>query len=140
MPQALAHDVNPATDRCVRCGRNRFNRDQQPYCMTTGDYVQKWQEEAEVRRESASASPAPPSCSACGGDTANRLVCTKCYSVVGGFEKPPLSESDLARIAVRHFPVKLESQLGIVKKDVNAEGRAACLVALREACGMGGKA
>lgn len=59
MPQALAHDVNPATDRCVRCGRNRFNRDQQPHCMTTGDYVQKWQEEDEVRREAASASPAP---------------------------------------------------------------------------------
>lgn len=38
----MEHFVNPVTDRCVRCGRNSFNRANQPKCMTTGDYVEKW--------------------------------------------------------------------------------------------------
>lgn len=45
----VAHNVNPETDRCVRCGKNRFKREQYPNCMTTGDYVTKWQAEKAER-------------------------------------------------------------------------------------------
>jgi hypothetical protein len=45
------HDINPQTNRCVRCGRNAFNRNVQPVCMTTGDYVEKWNLEAEAIKD-----------------------------------------------------------------------------------------
>ena len=55
----MQHNINPVTDRCVRCGRNGFNRNNQPNCMTTGDYVEKWNaEEAEVSPSSPSKDPA----------------------------------------------------------------------------------
>jgi hypothetical protein len=44
------HTVNPVTDRCVRCGRNAFNRKNHPLCMTTGDYVEKWNLEEDNRK------------------------------------------------------------------------------------------
>lgn len=38
-----AHNVNPQTDRCIRCGRNAFNRKNHPICMTA-DYIEKCQQ------------------------------------------------------------------------------------------------
>lgn len=44
----VEHNVNPQTDKCVRCGRNSFNRKHRPECLTTGDYVEKWSKEASM--------------------------------------------------------------------------------------------
>lgn len=51
IPAMREHSVNPTTDRCVMCGRNRFNRERTPNCDV------KWHSATPERVLEAPAAP-----------------------------------------------------------------------------------